>query len=52
MDKMRVELDSSGNLLALRDTLVGQSISSGTVMEPVLVKNGVDSSPHTGEFAG
>jgi isoquinoline 1-oxidoreductase subunit beta len=42
MHKMRAALDSSGNLLALRDTLVGQSISSGTVMEPVLVKNGVD----------
>jgi len=42
MHKIRAALDSSGNLLALRDTLVGQSISSGTVMEPVLVKNGVD----------
>ena len=42
MHKMRAALDGSGNLLALRDTLVGQSISSGTVMEPVLVKNGVD----------
>jgi isoquinoline 1-oxidoreductase beta subunit len=42
MHKMRAALDGSANLLALRDTLVGQSISRGTVMEPVLVKNGVD----------
>jgi isoquinoline 1-oxidoreductase subunit beta len=42
MHKMRAALDGSGNLIGLRDTLVGQSISAGTVMEPVLVKNGVD----------
>jgi isoquinoline 1-oxidoreductase subunit beta len=42
MHKMRAALDGSGNLLALRDTLVGQSISRGTVMEGALVKNGVD----------
>jgi isoquinoline 1-oxidoreductase subunit beta len=42
MHKMRAAIDGSGNLIALRDTLVGQSISTGTVMEPVLVKNGVD----------
>jgi len=42
MHKMRAALDGSGNLLALRDTLVGQSISRGTVMEAALVKNGVD----------
>ena len=42
MHKMRAALDGGGNLLALRDTLVGQSISRGTVMEAALVKNGVD----------
>jgi isoquinoline 1-oxidoreductase subunit beta len=42
MHKMLAALDGSGNLLALRDTLVGQSISRGTVMEGALVKNGVD----------
>ncbi len=40
--KMRAGLDENGNLIALRDTLVGQSISKGTVMEAGLVKNGVD----------
>ena len=40
--KMRAALDENGNLIALRDTLVGQSISKGTFMEAGLVKNGVD----------
>jgi isoquinoline 1-oxidoreductase beta subunit len=40
--KIKAGLDENGNLIALRDTLVGQSISKGTVMEAGLVKNGVD----------
>ncbi|HTO64337.1 MAG TPA: xanthine dehydrogenase family protein molybdopterin-binding subunit [Bradyrhizobium sp.] len=40
--KMKAGLDENGNLIALRDTLVGQSIAKSTVMEPALVKNGVD----------
>ena len=40
--KMMAALDEDGNLIALRDTLVGQSISKGSFMEAGLVKNGVD----------
>jgi isoquinoline 1-oxidoreductase beta subunit len=40
--KLRAALDESGNLIALRDTLVGQSIAKGTLMEQALVKGGVD----------
>jgi isoquinoline 1-oxidoreductase subunit beta len=42
MHKMRAAFDDKGNLVALRDTLVGQSISKGSVLEAALVKNGVD----------
>ena len=40
--KLRAALDESGNLIALRDTLVGQSIAKGTLLEQALVKGGVD----------
>ena len=40
--KMTAALDESGNLIALRDTLVGQSIGKDSFMEKGLVKNGVD----------
>ena len=40
--KMRAALDDNGNLVALRDTLVGQSIAKDSFMEKGLVKNGVD----------
>lgn len=40
--KMRAALDDDGNLVALRDTLVGQSIAKDSFMEKGLVKNGVD----------
>jgi isoquinoline 1-oxidoreductase beta subunit len=40
--KMTAALDDSGNLIALRDTLVGQSIGKDSFMEKGLVKNGVD----------
>ena len=40
--KMTAALDDSGNLIALRDTLVGQSIAQDSFMEKGLVKNGVD----------
>ena len=40
--KMTAALDDSGNLIALRDTLVGQSIGKDSFMEKSLVKNGVD----------
>jgi isoquinoline 1-oxidoreductase beta subunit len=40
--KMRAALDEGGRLIAMSDTLVGQSISKGTIMEAGLVKNGVD----------
>ncbi len=40
--KMTAALDDSGNLIALRDTLVGQSIAKDSFMEKGLVKNGVD----------
>jgi isoquinoline 1-oxidoreductase beta subunit len=40
--KMAAALDEGGNLIALRDTLVGQSIAKDSFMEKGLVKNGVD----------
>ena len=40
--KMTAALDENGNLIALRDTLVGQSIAKDSFMEKGLVKNGVD----------
>jgi isoquinoline 1-oxidoreductase subunit beta len=40
--KMTAGLDENGNLIALRDTLVGQSIAKDSFMEKGLVKNGVD----------
>jgi isoquinoline 1-oxidoreductase beta subunit len=40
--KMTAALDDSGMLIALRDTLVGQSIAKDSFMEKGLVKNGVD----------
>jgi isoquinoline 1-oxidoreductase beta subunit len=40
--KMRAALDDDGNLVALRDTLVGQSIAKDSFMEKGLVKSGVD----------
>ncbi len=35
-------LDADGNIAGWQHRLVGQSIMSGTVLEPMLVKNGVD----------
>ena len=40
--KMRAALDDDCNLVALRGTLVGQSIAKDSFMEKGLVKNGVD----------
>jgi isoquinoline 1-oxidoreductase subunit beta len=35
-------LDASGELIAWRHTIVGQSILAGTAFEPMLVKDGID----------
>ncbi|MCC2109542.1 MAG: xanthine dehydrogenase family protein molybdopterin-binding subunit, partial [Hyphomicrobiales bacterium] len=40
--RMRAALDDKGNLVALRDSLVGQSISKGSAFEKMLVHGGVD----------
>ncbi|MCI4680807.1 xanthine dehydrogenase family protein molybdopterin-binding subunit [Rhodoblastus acidophilus] len=40
--KIAAGLDADGKLIALRDTIVGQSIMKGTPFEPMMVKNGVD----------
>jgi len=39
---IRAGLDSSGKLIAWQHRIVGQSILTGTVMESMMVKNGVD----------
>jgi isoquinoline 1-oxidoreductase beta subunit len=39
---MKAALDGDGNLVALSDHIVGQSILKGTPFEPMLVKDGVD----------
>jgi isoquinoline 1-oxidoreductase beta subunit len=40
--KLKAALDEKGELIALRDTVVGQSIAKGTVFEQGLVREGVD----------
>jgi isoquinoline 1-oxidoreductase beta subunit len=40
--KMAAALDADGKIVALRDTIVGQSIAKGSPFEAMLVKNGVD----------
>jgi len=35
-------LDAQGGLIAWRQTIVGQSILTGTAFEPMMVKNGID----------
>jgi len=39
---LRAGLDATGNLVAWQHRIVGQSILAGTAFEPMLVKNGVD----------
>lgn len=39
----RVGLDADGTPVAWQQVMVGQSIMAGTMMEPMMVKNGVDS---------
>ena len=41
--RAEIGLDDKGNVLAWNHTIVGQSIISGTPFEPMMVKNGVDS---------
>src|ERR1700751_2641671 len=41
-DKLKAALDEKGELIALCDTVVGQSIAKGTMFEPGLVREGVD----------
>jgi isoquinoline 1-oxidoreductase beta subunit len=40
--KLKAALDEKGELIALRDTVVGQSIAKGTLFEQGLVREGVD----------
>jgi isoquinoline 1-oxidoreductase subunit beta len=40
--KLKAALDEKGELVALCDTVVGQSIAKGTMFEPGLVREGVD----------
>src|SRR5215475_6013103 len=40
--KIRAGLDENGNLIALRDSVVGQSIAKGTLFEAGLVREGID----------
>jgi len=40
--KLKAALDDKGELIALQDTVVGQSIAKGTVFEKGLVREGVD----------
>jgi isoquinoline 1-oxidoreductase beta subunit len=40
--KLKAALDEKGELIALCDTVVGQSIAKGTMFEPGLVREGVD----------
>lgn len=41
--RAEIGLDEKGNILAWNHTIVGQSILAGTPFEPMLVKNGIDS---------
>ncbi|WP_250449050.1 xanthine dehydrogenase family protein molybdopterin-binding subunit [Lysobacter enzymogenes] len=43
LQRARIGLDKQGRPVAWKQTLVGQSIITGTPMAPMLVKNGVDS---------
>jgi isoquinoline 1-oxidoreductase beta subunit len=40
--RVKAGLDDKGNLVAWQNHIVGQSILTGTIFEPMLVKNGVD----------
>ena len=40
--KITAGLDADGKIIALRDTLIGQSIAKGSPFEAMMVKNGVD----------
>jgi isoquinoline 1-oxidoreductase beta subunit len=40
--KLTAGLDADGKIVALRDTLIGQSIAKGSPFEAMMVKNGVD----------
>jgi isoquinoline 1-oxidoreductase subunit beta len=40
--KLTAALDAAGKIIALRDTLIGQSIAKGSPFEAMMVKNGVD----------
>jgi isoquinoline 1-oxidoreductase beta subunit len=40
--KLTAGLDADGKIVALRDTLVGQSIAKGSPFEAMMIKNGVD----------
>jgi isoquinoline 1-oxidoreductase beta subunit len=40
--KLTAGLDADGRIIALRDTLIGQSIAKGSPFEAMMVKNGVD----------
>jgi len=40
--QLTAELDADGRIVALRDTLVGQSIMKGSPFEAMMVKNGID----------
>jgi isoquinoline 1-oxidoreductase beta subunit len=47
---VKAGLDASGNLAAWQHTVVGQSNFAGTVVESVVVKNGVDATSVEGVF--
>lgn len=43
VQRAKVALDAAGKPIAWQHAMVGQSIMTGTVMEPMMVKNGIDS---------
>jgi isoquinoline 1-oxidoreductase beta subunit len=46
--KVDIKLDGKGDVVAWNHVIVGQAISAGTPFEPVLIKNGVDSTTTEG----
>ncbi|HEX9135659.1 MAG TPA: molybdopterin cofactor-binding domain-containing protein, partial [Nitrospirota bacterium] len=42
-DRIAAGLDEQGNLVAWKHAIVGQSILAGTLFEPMMVKDGIDS---------
>jgi len=42
LHSLKAALDANGNVVGWQHRLIGQSIMTGTVMEPMMVKNGID----------